>query len=203
MISIINHGLGNFASVASAIEFLGEKPIITSDKSEIKKSDKIIIPGVGSFNYAMENLNKLNLIDVLNEEIFVKKKYILGICLGCQILMQSSEEGKHSKGLGCINGEVKNFNFQDNFPVPHVGWNEVKTSTDQIFKDLPKNFLMYFNHSYFPKLENKEYEIGSTKYSCNFTSVFRKKNIYGIQPHPEKSQKFGVKLLDNFLHHVS
>ena len=200
MISIINHSLGNFASVISAIEFLGEKALITNNINDVKKSKKIIIPGVGSFKYAMDNLNKLNLIDVLNEEVLVKKKPVLGICLGCQLLLNSSEEGANTKGFGWIEGNVKIFQTKEKFPITHVGWNQVYVNNDPIFRDMPKKFLMYFNHSYFPDLKDTKLKIGSTDYSNKFTSIFKKENIYGIQPHPEKSQKFGIKFLKNFLY---
>ena len=199
MISIINHGLGNFKSVISAVEFLGEKAIITNKPVDIKKSNKIIIPGVGSFKYAMNNLVKFNLIDVLNEEVLIKKKPILGICLGCQLLLNSSEEGKNTRGLGWIDGEVKKFQNKNKFPVTHVGWNEVKTTKDPIFKNMPKKILMYFNHSYFPDIKDEKLKIGFTDFSNKFASIFKKNNIYGIQPHPEKSQNFGINFLKNFL----
>ena len=164
-----------------------------------KKSSKIIIPGVGSFKYAMQNLKKLDLIDTLNEQVLVKKKIILGICLGCQLLLNHSEENENIKGFGWINGEVKKFRNFKKFPSTHVGWNEVLTKGDPIFENLPQKFFMYFNHSYFPVIKEKNCSIANTNYSSKFVSIFKKGNIYGIQPHPEKSQKFGIIFLNNFI----
>jgi len=210
MIAIINHGLGNFRSVISAVEYLGEKVLVTNKAIDIKKCTKLIIPGVGNFKYAMDNLNKLNIIETLNEEVIVKNKNILGICLGCQLLLNSSEEGedlieedKKVKGLGWINGEVRVFKKNKNFPVTHVGWNEVSFLDDPIFYNMPKKVLMYFNHSYFTDIKDRSHIIGTTNYSTQFSSIFKKNNIYGIQPHPEKSQKFGINLLKNFIQNVS
>jgi glutamine amidotransferase len=199
MIAIIDHGLGNFRSVISAIEYLKKDVVITNKSEDIKKSSKIIIPGVGSFKYAMQNLKRLNLIDTLNEQVLVKKKPILGICLGCQLLLNHSEENKNVKGFGWIDGEVKKFRNYKKFPSTHVGWNEVLTKNHPIFENLPEKFFMYFNHSYFPVIKEKNCEIGKTSYSNNFVSIFKKGNIYGIQPHPEKSQKFGIIFLNNFI----
>ncbi len=199
MIAIVNHGLGNFRSVISAIEYLNKDVVITNKSEVIKKSSKIIIPGVGSFKYAMQNLKKLNLIDTLNEQVLVKKKPVLGICLGCQLLLNYSEENENIKGLGWINGEVKRFKNLKKLPSTHVGWNEVLRENDPIFENLPKKFFMYFNHSYFPVIKEKNCGLGKTIYSSKFVSIFKKENIYGIQPHPEKSQKFGIIFLENFV----
>jgi len=203
MIAIINHGLGNFRSVYSAVESLNHKAVVTDDKSEIKKCEKIIIPGVGNFKYAMNNLRSYKLIDTLNNEVLVKNKPFMGICLGCQLLFEYSEEDKETKGLNWIDGKVNSFNKNKNFPVTHVGWNEIKINDDPIFYKIPNNFMMYFNHSYFPVLKDKKLELGNTNYSKKFSSIFKKKYIYGIQGHPEKSQKYGIMLLKNFLNNVS
>ena len=133
----------------------------------------------------MKNLKNLNLIETLNEEVLVKKKPILGICLGCQLLLNSSEEGEKTKGLGWIEGTAKKFTANYKFPKTHVGWNQVKLKKVSFFEKMPRDFLMYFNYSY------------------NFSSIFYKENIFGIQPHPEKSQKFGIEFLRNFLNNVS
>jgi imidazole glycerol-phosphate synthase subunit HisH len=199
MIAIVNHGLGNFRSVISAVESLKKDVVITDRPEDIKRSSKIIIPGVGSFKYAMQNLKKLNLIETLNEQVLVKKKPVLGICLGCQLLLNCSEENKNIKGFGWINGEVKKFKNLKKLPSTHVGWNEIIRKDDPIFENLPKKFFMYFNHSYFPVLKEKNCDIGKTNYSNKFVSIFKKENIYGIQPHPEKSQKFGIIFLENFI----
>ena len=203
MIAIINHGLGNFASVISAIEHLGFEAKLTKEIEEIKNSQKIIIPGVGNYKFAMKNLKDLNLIEVLNDQVLIKKKPILGICLGCQLLLNSSEEGGDVKGLGWIEGKVKKFTVNKKFPKTHVGWNLVQFKGNSLFRNMPNKFLMYFNHSYYPKLRDSKISIGKTKDSDNFSSIFNKENIFGIQPHPEKSQKFGIEFLKNFLNNVS
>ena len=132
-----------------------------------------------------------------------KKKPILGICLGCQLLLNSSEEGGNIKGLGWIEGKVKKFSENKKFPKTHVGWNQVEFRKNALFKNMPNKFLMYFNHSYYPNLKDNKISIGKTKYSNNFSSIFHRENIFGIQPHPEKSQKFGIEFLKNFLNNVS
>ena len=203
MIAIINHGLGNFRSVYSAIESLNHKTVVTNDKSEIKNSEKIILPGVGNIKHAMNNLRSHKLIDTLNEEALVKNKPFLGICLGCQLLLESSEEDEKTKGLNWIKGISIGFKKNKNFPLTHVGWNEIKINDDPIFDKIPNNFMMYFNHSYFPVLKDKKLELGNTSFSKEFSSIFKKKNIYGMQAHPEKSQEYGIVLLKNFLNNVS
>tara|TARA_B100001248_G_scaffold261111_1_gene251200 strand:- start:8641 stop:9291 length:651 start_codon:yes stop_codon:yes gene_type:complete len=204
MIAIINHGLGNFASVLSAVKYLGFDAKVTKDLKEINNSNKIIIPGVGNYKFAMQNLEELNLIETLNNQALIKKKPILGICLGCQLLLNSSEEGGDISGLGWIDGSVKKFKNNKKFPITHVGWNEININKTSFLKDMPSKFLMYFNHSYYPYLKDDRAKIiGRTSYSSNFSSIFCKENIFGIQPHPEKSQKFGIQFLQNFLKNVS
>ena len=139
MIAIINHGLGNFRSVFSAIESLNHKAVVTNDIAEIKKCEKIIIPGVGNIKYAMNNLRSHNLIYTLDNEILVKNKPFMGICLGCQLLFEFSEEDKETKGLNWIDGKVSGFNKNKNFATTHVGWNEIKINDDPIFDEIPNN----------------------------------------------------------------
>ena len=200
MISVINHGLGNFKSIISAVKHLDYDVKLTNDKETIKKSDKIIIPGVGNFKFGMKNLQDSNLIDVLNEEVLIKKKLILGICLGCHLFFDSSEESEGTPGLGWVQGKVKKFKSSKILPVTHVGWNKVEYTDNLLFKNFSNDSLMYFNHSFYPSFKKKNTkEIAKTKYINNFSSIFNKENIFGIQPHPEKSQKDGIQFIKNFL----
>ena len=200
MICIINHGLGNFYSVQSACEYLGFKTVLTNSEKAIVDPEKIIIPGVGNFGEAMNNLKKLKLVDTLNKEVKIKKKKILGICLGCQLILESSEESPNIKGFGWIKGYCKQFPDKRENPSPHVGWNDVifKKKAISDFSEI-NEIKMYFNHSYYPVLENREFILSETEYSVRFTSIFRKENIFGVQPHPEKSQKNGLNFLKYFL----
>jgi glutamine amidotransferase len=197
MICIIDHGLGNFFSVESACRFLGYKTLITNNKNKISDCDKIILPGVGKFGEAITNLKNLGLIEFLNNEVLIKKKKILGICLGCQLLLNGSDESPGLDGLGWIKGHCKVFPNSKKFPSPHVGWNDVK-----IFKkigNMINNEKMYFNHSFYPVVEDNSLVVATTSYSVDFTSIFIKNNIFGIQPHPEKSQINGIDFLKYFL----
>lgn len=199
MISIIDHGLGNFKSIVSAVKHLCYDVELTRDEETIKKSEKIILPGVGSFGYGMKNLKKFNLLDILNDEILIKKKPILGICLGCQLFFESSEESVGARGLGWIKGKVKKLKVSKNLPKIHIGWNKVKFTNSPLSQNLQNNSLMYFNHSYYPTFNENVKKIASTKYGNDFLSIFNKENIFGIQPHPEKSKREGIQFLDNFL----
>lgn len=198
MITIIDYGLGNLKSIQNMLKKLGFDSEITSNIKNIANSDKIILPGVGSFDIAMRNINTLGLLNVLNKKANSDKVPILGICLGMQIMCNESEEGK-MKGLSWIDAKVKRFTFESNqYKVPHMGWNTVypkKKST--IFKNSnPMRF--YHVHSYYVELEDSSQEIAYTNYGLPFTTSFQKENIFGVQFHPEKSHKFGFELLNNF-----
>lgn len=200
-ITIIDYGMGNLHSVSKKIKALGHTPIVTSDPKEILKAEKIILPGVGHFGKAMENLQKNGLIAVLNKVVLEDKKPILGICLGMQLMATKSEEG-NSKGLGWIEGEVIKFDVNNTlkYKVPHTGWNQInKTKESPLMIDIPDLAEFYFVHSYHWKTTTKEFITNVTEYEYLFPSAVEKNNIFGVQYHPEKSHDNGNILLNNFI----
>ena len=190
--------MGNIRSLKNSIEFLGFKVKISNNPKEIYKADFLIIPGVGAFNQAISNLNSLNLIDVLKEYIFEKKKYVLGICLGMQLLCEKSEEHGSTKGLNCVDLQIKKFKKK---PVFHIGYNQVMKPKETIlFKGVAQNSDFYFVHSFRAKYKEKlKYNISTSVYGEKFISSFENNNIFGTQFHPEKSQINGLNLIKNFL----
>ena len=200
-IVLIDYGMGNLNSVKKKLDRLKTDSLITRDEKEILEADKLIIVGVGHFAKAMKNIENLNLIDVLNEVVLIKKKPILGICLGMQLMATHSEEGDYS-GLNWIEAEVKR--IQDNdpikFKVPHTGWNEIiQKKQSSLMKDIPNNAEFYFVHAYYFEPKNPDYVLNETDYAFNFTSAVEKENIFGVQYHPEKSHDVGEVLLNNFI----
>lgn len=202
MIGIIDYEIGNTLSVKNAIEKLGYKAEITNSKTKINESEFLILPGVGSFKKGMSNLKKYNLIEILNEEVLVKKKKILGICLGFQLMCKNSTEFGLFEGLGWLNLEVKKINSSE-LRLPHVGWNKIKikNSVSNFFSNVESDQMLYFNHSYAVKeLEKNTYsDLMTCEYNENFIAAIRCENIFGIQPHPEKSQKHGLQIIKNFI----
>lgn len=200
MIGIVNYNMGNLASVTNAFTKLGIKTEIQSDPERIQNYDKLLLPGVGAFGDAMAHL-KSNGMDEAIKEFAISGKPLLGICLGMQLLFDSSEEFGSNDGLGLINGEIVKFDetkFDHKLKIPHMGWNEIFTEKNSpIFDGLPKDFYLYFVHSYHVVCDDR-YAIGKTHYGYNFVSAVCKDNIYGIQPHPEKSHDNGLKILENF-----
>lgn len=198
MTSIIDYGLGNLGSISNMLAKLGHASIITRDHTEIMDSSKIILPGVGSFDMGMENLKKYDLLSVLNEKRKDKSCSILGICLGMQLLTDGSEEGK-LKGLGWVPGFSKKFNT-NNVKVPHMGWNRVAIrQTSPLTSGFDESFKFYFVHSYYVECENENDVLTYTSYDNRFASSLNHENVFGVQFHPEKSHRFGMKLLDNFM----
>lgn len=201
MIAIIDYGMGNLRSIEKALSACGVDFFVSNEKERLKSASHIILPGVGFFKEGMNNLRELGLIEFLREEVLEKKKPILGICLGMQLLFETSEEGGLVEGLGFIKGNVKRFSFKTNhLKVPHVGWNAVfgeDFSKIKIFKDIKENSNFYFVHSYHAVPE-EEVIFSFTDHGYNFVSAIQKDNIYGTQFHPEKSQENGLKILKNF-----
>ena len=197
MIAIIDYNCGNLGSIHNMLNKIGIENIITNDSNIIRKATKIILPGVGSFDTGISNLRKLNLIDVLNEEILVKKKPVLGICLGMQLMCTASEEGTEN-GLSWIPQVIRDFRKNDEFigTIPVMGWNYVKTTKkNNLLNDDESRF--YFVHRFY--CEKNEFEIIQSNINNFFyCAAFNRENIYGVQFHPEKSHKFGVKILSNF-----
>ncbi len=198
MITIINYGMGNLGSIKNMMKKIGVDSIITNRKDDIATADKLILPGVGAFDKAMVNLEKLGLITLLNKKVLEDKVPILGICLGMQLLAKTSEEGI-KKGLGWIDGNVLKFNLDKTLKVPHMGWNRVYPKKESVlFKNMYPEPRFYFVHTYYFKCNNKEDILATTVYGGEFVSAVNKENIFGVQFHPEKSHKFGMKLLENF-----
>ncbi|MCM8757807.1 MAG: imidazole glycerol phosphate synthase subunit HisH [Candidatus Omnitrophica bacterium] len=199
-IGIIDYGMGNIHSVKKAVEFFGFKARIINNPKELKSIDKLILPGVGGFSYALKNIKKLNLYSTLRDYL-LKDRLFLGICLGMQILFERSQEAEGEKGLGIIKGEVLRFNLKSSFKIPHIGWNRLNFKNPKciLFKNIPDGAYVYFCHSFYPLPEDDKIVCATTDYSIRFSSVIQKGNIFGIQFHPEKSQKIGLKIIENFL----
>jgi len=200
-IGIIDIGINNICSLINLFNLMNvEYKIITSFESA-KNTDKIILPGVGSFSPAMKKLRKMGLDDLLIKSM-QRKVPILGICLGMQLFCNSSEEG-NAEGLSLINGNVKKIAVKDEFKLPHIGWNEVDHAEDNIsiFKNLENKSNFYFANSYSVHVYNdKNVKLAYTNHSnSNFISAFQKENLFGVQFHPEKSQIAGIQLINNFL----
>ena len=201
MIVIVDYGLGNLGSVKNILKRLGYPNIISSNFEDIDQATKLIVPGVGSFDNGMENLNRLGLVDFLNKKVNEDKVPVLGICLGAQLFLDRSEEG-HLPGLGWIAGDVIRFRQQEGerLRIPHMGWNQVKeVKSSVLFDGMHADPKFYFVHSYHFKLQNESDEWLSTHYSYDFCSAFVRGNVAGVQFHPEKSHKFGMCLLKNFV----
>lgn len=201
MIVIIDYGMGNVGSIMNMVNKFTKDVFITSDYSKIKNAKKLILPGVGAFDNGMKNLERLNIIDLLNEKVLSEKIPILGICLGMQLLTHKSEEGV-KEGLKWIEAETKKFSFDggNNFKVPHMGWNYVKKVKDSVLlQNMSDDSRYYFVHSYYVSCKNRNDEMLKTLYGIEFTSALQKENIFGVQFHPEKSHKFGLQLIKNFV----
>ena len=200
MIGIIDYGMGNLGSIQNMLTRLGIESEITSDLDRIRAADKLILPGVGAFDKAMTNLQERGMISVLTELVLEEKKKFLGICLGMQLISKRSEEG-HLPGLGWIDADTVRFKFSEehSLRIPHMGWNTVSIKKEScLFKDMYEEPRFYFVHSYHVVCHSNETVLTSTNYGFDFTSGIENENIYGLQFHPEKSHKFGMKILRNF-----
>ena len=202
MIAIIDYGVGNLKSIENAVRFEGNSLRVdtVNDPDQLKKYSKIILPGVGAFGDAITKIRETNFDDALYEEI-QKGKYILGICLGMQLLASVSHEYGTHNGLNLIEGEVLNFRtLEEDMRVPHIGWNNVRcVRPDRLMEDIENESDFYFVHSYFFKAGNEQDVLGVTEYGIRFAAIINRDNIYGVQFHPEKSQAAGLKLVKNFI----
>ncbi len=204
MILVIDYNMGNVHSVLKALETTGEDVLLSNRKEDLQRAEAIVLPGVGAFGVGISNLKKLDLIGTLNEEVLAKKKPFLGICLGMQLLAEESEEfGKH-QGLGWIPARVKKFDFSPHpMRVPHVGWNNLLIEKeDPLFRGLKNYPDFYFVHSYFMDCDEPETVIAKCDYGRPFAAAVQKENIFGVQFHPEKSQRAGLTVIKNFVDYV-
>jgi imidazole glycerol-phosphate synthase subunit HisH len=199
-IAIIDYGMGNIHSVSKAIELCGAKPIITNKKSQISSCEKIVLPGVGAFDDAVAELEKLGLVSVIKEQIKSRKPF-LGICLGMQLLFETSQEAKIKEGLSIFKGQVIKFSAKLGQKVPHMGWNNLEdVSADcHLLNGMSVKDQVYFCHSYYPEPVDKNIIAATCGYGVKFACVLAKDNIYGVQFHPEKSQAIGIKIIKNFV----
>lgn len=198
MITIIDYDAGNLRSVEKAFDFLGEKTIITRDRNEILNADKVILPGVGSFGDAMNNLNRFGLVDVI-KEVAHKKTPFLGICLGLQLLFESSEETPGVDGLGLLKGKIVKIPKKDDMKIPHMGWNSLDLhNAGRLFNGIEEGSYVYFVHSYYLQAEDENIVTATTEYGTTIHASVEKDNIFACQFHPEKSSKIGLKILENF-----
>ena len=204
-VTIVDYKSGNISSVINSFKEVAKDKVnikVTSDLSTIKNSDKVVLPGQGSFKSCIDGLNNIDgLINTLNEFAIENKKPLLGICVGLQMFADIGYEEIETKGLGWISGKVSKIdNKVDKFKLPHIGWNEINIKKDsKIFKDIDDKSHMYFVHSYEFVPEDKAVISATTDYSTNVVCAAEKENIFGTQFHPEKSDKVGLKIIDNFL----
>ena len=204
-VTIVDYNSGNISSVINSFNEVAKEKVsieVTSDLEKIKSSDKVVLPGQGSFKSCIDALNGINgLVDTLNEFAINNKKPLRGICVGLQMFADIGNEEIETKGLGWISGKVSKIDNQnDKFKLPHIGWNEIEIIKDsKIFKDIDNNTHMYFVHSYEFIPEDKNVISATTNYSSNIVCSVEKENIFGTQFHPEKSDKMGLKIIDNFI----
>ncbi|MEG1992734.1 MAG: imidazole glycerol phosphate synthase subunit HisH [Acetivibrio sp.] len=198
MIAIVDYDAGNLKSVEKALKHLGQEGIITRDREKILQADKVILPGVGSFGDAMEKLHKYDLVNTL-KNVVEKEIPFLGICLGMQLLFESSEECLGIKGLEILNGKILKIPSQDGLKIPHMGWNSlsIKPGT-RLFSEIEDNSYVYFVHSYYLHTEKESIVAATTDYSVNIHAAIEYKNVFACQFHPEKSGDVGLKILKNF-----
>lgn len=197
MIALIDYGVGNLYSVEKAVAAVGGEVKVTSDAEDLKRAEKIILPGVGAFGDCMKNLEATGLIPTILEQV-VAKKFLLGICVGLQILFESSEESPEVKGLGIFKGKVKKISAK-NLKIPHMGWNSINFNESKLFAGLKDNPCFYFVHSYHATPFDKNLITATTDYGEKITAAVEHENIFATQFHPEKSGDVGLQVLKNFI----
>lgn len=198
MIAILDYDAGNLKSVEKALAYLGEESVITRDRHQVESADKVILPGVGSFGAAMEQLKKYE-IDKILQEVVAEHKPLLGICLGLQLMFDGSEESAGVEGLHLLKGSILRIPDQEGLKIPHIGWNSLRLENQgRLFQGIGEDSYVYFVHSYYLKAENPKIVKASTEYSVHIHASVEKDNIFACQFHPEKSSTVGLKILSNF-----
>lgn len=198
MIAIIDYDAGNIKSVEKALKTLGQDVVVTRDAVTILNADKVILPGVGAFGDAMEKLHTYGLVEVIHKVVESKKPF-LGICLGLQLLFESSEEAPGVKGLGVLKGKIIKIPENGELKIPHMGWNSLHLQNDgRLFQNLPQDPYVYFVHSYYLLAEDESIVKATTDYSTCIHASVEKDNVFACQFHPEKSSNVGLRILKNF-----
>jgi len=199
---VVNSGIGNLGAIPNMLKRIGAEAIISDDAAQIEAADKLILPGVGAFDAAAGRLRELDLVAILNRKVVEEHTPVLGLCLGMQLLAEGSEEGS-LPGLGWIRGRVKRFRFDASdrsLRVPHMGWNLVRAvGPTPLLDGLDDHPRFYFAHSYYLACDDPADAVGLTTYGSPFPSVVQRGNVYGAQFHPEKSHRFGLRFLENFV----
>ncbi|MBQ8281280.1 MAG: imidazole glycerol phosphate synthase subunit HisH [Lachnospiraceae bacterium] len=198
MIAVIDYDAGNIRSVEKAFLKLGQDVIITRDREKILSADKVVLPGVGAFGDAMEKLNNYGLVSVI-KEVVAKGTPFMGICLGLQLIFESSEESEGVEGLGLLEGKIVRIPDKEGLKIPHIGWNDITINpASRLFAGIPNNSYVYFVHSYYLQAEKESEVAATTEYSAHIHAAVESGNIFATQFHPEKSGDVGLKILENF-----
>lgn len=200
MIAVVDYDAGNIKSVEKALQYIGAECIVTRDVNQIRKAEKVIVPGVGAFEDAMKKMNHFQLTEVLRE-IAKNGTPIMGICLGLQLFFERSDEsGNDVEGLGLLPGEIVRFPEKEGFKIPHMGWNSLKINpSSRLMKGIPQEAYVYFVHSYYLKAKNPEDVVATTDYIVDVHAAVEHENIFATQFHPEKSGEIGLQILRNFV----
>lgn len=199
MIAIIDYDAGNIKSVEKALQYLGEEAMITRDREEILNSDKVILPGVGAFGDAMEKLHQYGLVDTI-QEVVDRRIPFLGICLGLQLMFESSDEAPGVEGLGLLPGKILRIPKKGDMKIPHMGWNDIKIKEGaKLFAGLEDHPYVYFVHSYYLQADDPSIVAATTEYGVTIHASVEKDNIFACQFHPEKSSTVGLQILKNFI----
>ncbi|MFR7644375.1 imidazole glycerol phosphate synthase subunit HisH [Eubacterium sp.] len=198
MIAILDYDAGNIRSVEKAFQYLGEETVLSRDRDEILSADKVVLPGVGAFGDAMNKLKDYNLVNTIYD-VADKKIPFLGICLGLQLLFESSDETPGVSGLGILPGNILRIPDKPGYKIPHIGWNSLElTNNGRLFDGVAENAYVYFVHSYYLKARDEEMVKASTEYVTHIHASVEKDNVFACQFHPEKSGDVGLKILSNF-----